>query len=183
MALAKGTNCGFVTVAPTADPDDGALSAAAKALCLQDVSPVGSYKVTAIGWYQARASGGGATPYNAGIYGHDSENDRPGTLLATQQSGQACTADTEGWYAYTGLDIPLVSGTTYWIAVGLGQVGGNANYDGSGSAAGQRRTVTDISGSTLADPHGAPGDDATRLIGVYALVEAAAPTNIVLNIL
>ena len=52
MALVKGTNCGFVTVAPTTDPTGGgATTIDQTSQALKDTSPVGATVITEIGWW------------------------------------------------------------------------------------------------------------------------------------
>ncbi len=71
MALVLGTNCGFVTVAPTSDPT-GTINDVQNtfAYASKFTSPATAIKVTEIGWYCDNATQ--EANFEVGIYDHDS---------------------------------------------------------------------------------------------------------------
>jgi hypothetical protein len=116
MALAYGTNCGFVTTAPTADPGGSAIDQDAFTNALKDTAPVGAITVTEIGWWCDNATE--ESNYEIGLYTHDAVNDRPGTLIAGHSHTNA-KGTTSGWKVASGLNITITAGTIYWLAVQL----------------------------------------------------------------
>lgn len=177
MAVALGTNSGFVSAAPSADPATTDGQVGAYAIAQKDTSPAGTNKVTALGWYQANA-GNSESDYSCGIYSHDAGNDRPNALIATQSSGQSVPVNTEEWLSYTGLNISLTASTTYWIAATAEDVASDCKTDYS--------TTGDMDyksgGPPLPSPWGSSSGSLDRVYSIYALYEAAvgavAPTGV-----
>jgi hypothetical protein len=144
MALVVGTNCGFVSVAPSADPNGTSDLVSGFQLTFKCTSPAGSSNiVTEIGWYQAGSNQ--VSAYNVAIHAHNAVNDRPGAVLATQSSGQSTTVITPGWYKYTGLNIAIEPGTIYWLTVGLPDA--TSNFIDLGVVAGERTGYKNDSGA------------------------------------
>ena len=56
MALVIGTNCGFVTEAPVADPEGSDVRIDILSRAQKHVAPAGATKITEIGWYCGRAT-------------------------------------------------------------------------------------------------------------------------------
>jgi hypothetical protein len=178
MALVKGTNCGFVSAAPSADPNETGSVLDAYQVALKDTAPAGTNHVTAIGFYQSSATNGAAA-YTAGIYSHDAVNTRPNTLLAAQSSGQSTAATTVGWYAYTGLTIDIVDATTYWVGIGMENVAGQNNVDTVASA-GDQYNYDNVGGAPgyLQDPwDGGAAAHFHSLAAIYALYASAVTGN------
>lgn len=166
MAITKGTNAGFVSAAPSADPDG--TGGVIKVRANKDTSPTGSYKVTEIGWYQSLATCE-SEAYEMAIYSHDAVNDKPNAAIGSISTGQT-TGTTAGWKKYTGLSISLTSATSYWIALGCAWTGTYPRMDYVTGYAGVRYATN--AESTLSDPFGTcTGVDETY-IAIYALYES-----------
>jgi hypothetical protein len=174
MALAKGTNCGFVSSSPVADPGGTSGTMDGYDVAFKDVSPSGSYNVTEIGWWQD-ATTTLAAAYECAIYENDATGDggngKANAVSGSIQTGHSITENTAGWYKYTGLSTGLVSDTTYWIAVGVANTG-SATSDYTVSA-GNRYGYKNAAGGVLTDPWGASWIGLGRLIAFYAKYEAA----------
>ena len=82
MELVDGTNCGFVTTAPTSDPTgDDFFNADNNTNAGKYVTPSGAVKVTEIGWYTGTATE--AADFDVGIYTHDSSPNNPKDLVGS----------------------------------------------------------------------------------------------------
>ena len=116
MALVLGTNCGFVTTAPTADPWGSDTYLADKyARALRDVAPSGAIKITEIGWWCDSTTE--ESNFEVGVYSDNSETQQPLNLLAGASQTNA-KGTTSGWKKAT-VNITITEGTTYWIAFQL----------------------------------------------------------------
>lgn len=114
MALVKGTNCGFVTVAPTNDPEGGSpCGIDTFSSAIRDVAPAGAIKVTEIGWYDNTA-GTEEANFEVGIY-DDTGNDEPENRIGVDATNAKGTS--AGWHKVTGLNIDITASSTYWIAI------------------------------------------------------------------
>ena len=170
MALAKGTNCGFVTASPEGDPGGSGVPAnSGEAFAGRFTSPAGNNIITELGWWQGGSDTSEAVNYNMGIY--DNDEGEPGSLITTQETGNLTTALTAMWCKYTGLSIAILPETVYWIAVGIGVQGSGANYFDTQWDAGELYRYEDIEDYTLSDPFVVDGGP-TMLLGVYAKYEA-----------
>jgi len=177
MVLTKGTNCGFVTSSPSADPTDTASIIDTKSYGIKD-SPSSSGNVTEIGWYCDNATQ--AADFQVGIYEHDAGSDVPGAAISIDTSGAKGT--TAGWKKVTGLSIAVTSGTTYWICVQVDNTVTQTNMNLNLTSSGNRYSWMN-SQTELADPWSSDGAQDNRIIGIYAKVEAAGGgTNMQTNI-
>jgi len=114
MALVKGTNCGFVTEAPTTDPGAATYTTTdGWVYGNKFTSPAGATKVIEIGWWSTQISN--EANFEVGIYTHDSDNDKPLNLLPGS-SGNKAKGTSAGWKVATGLDITIEPEKIYWIA-------------------------------------------------------------------
>lgn len=169
MALVKGTNCGFVAVAPVADPGSTGTICDSKVAAQKDVAPVGAILVTEIGWWCDSATE--EANYEVGIYSHDAGNDKPNVLLAgadrTNAKGLAA-----GWKVVTGLNIIIAAGITYWIAEQLDNTA-TTTRGVFQAATGEKYNIK--YGLTLPDPFGFKAERNNNLFGVYALWSTAGP--------
>jgi len=168
MALVLGTNCGFVTVAPTDDPegsDTRYVSGNARALKI--IAPTGATKITEIGWWH------NSNPYNAnfevGLYSHNSEDDEPEERLWVDNTNAKGT--TEEWKRVTGLDIPITAGTTYWLALQVDTATTSSSTDYKADV-GERYAYLS-SQSSLPNPWGTSTSFVAGLLAFYAVVEIA----------
>jgi len=110
MALVKGVNCGFVTVAPTTDPGGYQYAQDTRALAVRDVAPTGVLKVVEIGWWCDNATEAANT--EVGIYSHDAGNNKPLNLLGSVDFAKGITL---GWKK-AAVDISITGGVIYWMA-------------------------------------------------------------------
>ena len=125
MTLIEGVNCGFVSVAPTEDPDGGTstdidwVSRAMKAETSTDQILI------EIGWYCVNASE--ESDFDIAIYEHDAEDNEPGdSVLMIRDNAKGTTL---GWKRITGLNIELSANTTYWLAVQLDNTATRTDID------------------------------------------------------
>ena len=174
MALTLGTNAGFVTVAPTADPSDGLSNFDTEAKALKDTSPATAIKITEIGWYAWNATQ--EANYEVGIYNVGDNNHEAvvGSLSQTNAKGT-----NKGWKVVTGLDITISPSTIYWLAVQLDDTATASRI--SKTDGGADKVDRKTSQTTLVDPWGVSTSSNSDLVGIYALWEAAG-TNMQINI-
>src|SRR3989304_4494715 len=66
MALVLGTNSGFVTVAPTADPAGSNTTIDGSSVVTKHTTPAGARKITSIGWY--RGAGTNTANFEIALY-------------------------------------------------------------------------------------------------------------------
>lgn len=162
MALSIGTNCGFVSTAPTTDPAGSAGAASDidnKGLVSKYTSPATATKITEVGWYCDTATT--TANFEVGLYAADGTGGIAGTLLYNLDgTAKGTTAD---WKVVTGLNWSISPSTAYWIAVRLGDnaVGGTtSNYAASGGAGYDNKLLylvalpNPFGGGTLADADG-----------------------------
>ena len=176
MALVIGTNCGFVTTAPTSDPT-GSNNAGmdTRAWALKVTAPVTSVVVTEIGWWVGNATE--EANFEVGIYDHNSGNDKPGNLL-TGVSRTNAKGTTSGWKK-SSVNISITAGTTYWIAAQLDNTSTQSTIDYSKGDKGNFDST-----STLLNQWGTDSSGAYR-VAIYAVWSDTAPatgTNMKINI-
>ncbi len=164
MALVLGTNCGFVTTAPTSDPAETAWTISTTAQTLKDTSPAGDNRIIEIGWYCGNATQEADT--EVGIYS-DSGTNHPDDLLASQTFAKGTDA---GWKRVTGLNISISAETIYWLAAQCDTTATATKFDvkASGSDFWEYKT----SQTSLPDPWGS-GTQFAYLNAIYALWEEA----------
>lgn len=167
MALAKGTNCGFVSGAPSADPGASAAATDTYSVALKDTSPVGAVQVTEIGWWCDNATE--AANYQVAIYTHDAGNNRPDAIIGS--ASEAAKGTTAGWKKITGLSIPISPSTIYWIALQLDDTATNTNTDWAASAG--DKFDYKASQTSLPSSWGISDGTYAYLRGTYALVSIA----------
>jgi len=167
MALVKGTNCGFVTVAPSEDPAGGssAVIIDTRARAVKDTTPVGAIKVTEIGWWADNATQ--EADFDVGIYSHDAGSNVPNALIGSSKNNAKGT--DSGWIKKTGLDISITAETIYWIGVQLDNTATQTNIDYEtkvGELAKYKSSQT-----SLPDSWGSSDGGAAALIAAYAVIE------------
>ena len=156
MTVVLGTNAGFVTTAPTADPHSSAAGLTGT-LAIQFTTPSGCTEITEMGTYSA----GGPPTTSAEFAIYEDDTGAPGDMLGTAESFSYTSG--AGWKKVTGLSITVSASTTYWLAL---QTDGQINYDYASTGA----TYAGInSTSTLADPFGTPDSIFTRMVAIYGL--------------
>ena len=161
MALVLGTNCGFVTVAPTTDPEGTTANPAGFVRNFKVTTPNKNIKVTSLGYYQSSASEG---DLNLAIY-------EDGGADATDVVGgvQVGTLGNIEWKVILGLNINLTANTSYYL--GWGATAGQ--YDRTNDGTTDYNSKTDAT-ETLTDPWGTSDGGGTFIAGVYALYEEIA---------
>lgn len=169
MALVLGTNCGFVTSAPLADPLGGTtFTADFFSHFLRTTSPAGTYKVTEIGWWCNTATED--SNFEVGLYAADGAvvPGEAGTRLLVNATNAKGTG--AGWKTVSGLNLPISASTNYWLAFQLDDTTTATFVDGE-TGGGLGRDA--ISGATaLADPAGGGAlVDSDAIVGIYALVQ------------
>ncbi len=178
MALVLGTNCGFVTVAPTSNPSGVNLTIDNNAFTTKDTSPATAAKITEIGWWCDSS-----TPevnFEVGLYAADGVvvPGEAGTRLHVDTTNAKGT--TSGWKRVTGLNWAISASTAYWLAVQLDNTNTtNTNFGPSGG--GGRDKISPA--TSLPNPFGGGGlDDNDGIITIYVVWEAATGTNMQINI-
>lgn len=164
MALVLGTNCGFVTVAPTDDPSGTGFTCDGYALAMGATSPSKHSTITSIGWYASAA--GQNTNFEVGVY---SDNGGvPGDLIYSNRTN--ATGTSTGWLSVSGLDWSVVANTKYWIAVQVDATATAWNCDNASSGG----EGFDLKSSQTTLPSSFDGgalNDADGLLSIYALYE------------
>ncbi len=166
MALVIGTNCGFVTTSPTADPTEGNLSVDESAANVKDTSPSGDNIVTEMGWWCDKATQ--EADFELGVYDHNSGDDEAEALIG--KSSPTAKGTDAGWKVVTGLNISISASTIYWLAIQLDDTATSSTINVGGSG---RRSFK-INQTTLEDPWGTSFNFQPSLLAVYALVETTA---------
>lgn len=178
MALVKGTNCGFLSASPEGDPLGTGLPANfSVAFAGRYTSPAGNNIVTELGFWQGGSDDNESVNYNMGIY--DDDEGEPGSLIVAQVTGNVTTALTAEWCRYTGLSIPILPETIYWIAIGIGDQEHGSNWIDITWDSNELYRYEDIAGYTLSDPFVVEGGP-TMLLGVYAKYEALPAVKLIL---
>jgi len=163
MALTEGTNCGFVTTAPTADPTGtGTRTIDNYKRSTQDTTPSSPLTVTEVGWWCDNATDAGT--FEMGIY-TDSGGAPSDRLYVSTGNAKGTTA---GWKVISGLSWTLEASTTYWIALALTDTTTATNIDyGTGTQYAYQSGET-----TLPDPYGSTSYSSGQCLAIYALLEA-----------
>ena len=178
MALVLGTNCGFVTTAPTSNPSGTAdMGVSNRVVALKVTSGGDALSITSIGWWSDVSNA--ESNYEVGIYDHDSNNDRPKDLLYSVTTNAKGTG--AGWKTSTGLSgWNLDASTIYWIAVQVDKATPETKMDTSADTGEQ----FDWGGATtLTNPWEETSTVSNRIIAVYAVwEEATTGTNTQINI-
>lgn len=168
-ALVFGTSAGFVTTAPTADPEGTNTVVDYSSYALRATSPANAIKITEIGWWCDTASE--AANFEVGIYSDDATfypNTVVGSLSQTNAKGT-----TAGWKKATGLNIEISGNTIYWIAIQLDNTA-TTTYINYASDSGKTYARTDYQ-SSLVDPWFDDGFSLNSIVAIYAVWEAGAP--------
>jgi len=175
MAFTLGTECGFVTAAPTNDPGGAAGSFNRRATGTKDTCPANYTKITEMGFYCATFASG--VNFEIGLYSHDSSSDEPETLLWSDKTNTI----EAGWNVISGLDIAVTPGTVYWLCI-QGDAAANS-YDYS-TCNGARWAYFTSNVDTLPDPTWSGSTElANYAAAIYALVEVGSSgTNCQINI-
>jgi hypothetical protein len=161
VAVVLGTNSGFVTVAPTADPNGTGVTIDGNKAVTKHTSPSNVVRITEIGWY--RASGTNTANWEVGLYA-----DSSGTAGARLFVDATNSTASNGWLTVA-VDWAISDSTAYWLALQMDAHSGSSSVDGeiTGGAG-----IDILAGTTLDDPFGGGAvSDADGMYAIYALVE------------
>ena len=170
-ALVDGTTCGFVTSAPTGNPGgtDG-VNLNARTVANRYTSPSGTNSISEIGWYTIYASE--EANFEVGIYSHDSGNNKPNLLLASNPTNAKGT--TAGWKT-SSISYNISASTIYWIATQCDGTVTNSRLQYT-TDAGYKRDYQD-STTTLSSPWGTSTGTVAQMISIYALYSSSGATS------
>lgn len=139
-ALVLGTNCGFVSEAPTADPNGTDIEAdkGNARTAVKHTTSAGTTTITEVGWYCDNATP--AANFEVGLY-TDEGNNEPETRL--YRSSTAAKGTTSGWKSIA-VDWSVDASTTYWIAFYLQNTtpATNTNRTLTGGVGGANKTYS-----------------------------------------
>lgn len=127
MALALGTNSGFVTVAPTADPAGTGATIDGSSVVTKHTSPANAVKITSIGWY--RESGTNTANWEIALY-----SDLVGVPNARLFVDNTNSTSSNGWLT-TAVDWTITPSTPYWLALQMDAHSGSSGVDSAARAA------------------------------------------------
>jgi hypothetical protein len=163
MAVVLGTNAGFVTVAPTVNPEGSTHGQDGAARALKHTTPADISKITQMGWYHGNISND--SNYELGLYAHDAGTNLPGALLYSTVA--TLTGAAEGWKTRT-VNWDVNANTIYWLAVQLDAVPETSDIDYA--VTGGENSI-DVGITTLQNPWVSDGT-APYIEALYAVVEA-----------
>ena len=167
MALVTGTNCGFVTASPGADPGGGDTGVDGTCRAFQDTTPAGINTVTEIGFWADNTVA--ARDFDVAIYAENAGS--PGAVVGAITTHS--TAGAGGQWITATVSIPVSAATTYWIGVQWDDEAGLLSYN---FTIGGALTAYRSGGQTaLLDPFQEQGQEG-NLVTVYAKVENVTTT-------
>jgi len=162
MAVILGTNAGFVTVAPVADPNGADGTCDNYSTAQKDTSPATALKITEVGWWCDAATE--ESNFEVGLYSHNAGSNKPATRLYVDDTNAKGTGT--GWLRVT-VDWTIDPDTIYWIAVQLDNTATASKINQEGAPSIQASVN---SGDTaLPVTWGAGSTQITYLKSIYAL--------------
>ena len=168
MAVVKGTNAGFVTEAPIADPSGSNTTIDRWSYAVKDTSPAVLTKITEVGWYCNEATE--EANFEIALYAHDAGDDKPAAQLYVSSTNAKGT--DSGWKSVV-VDWTIVPETTYWIAVQLDNTATATATNNSASTPGYRYSYKIAGDASLTNPWPADSVEQDNYIqSIYALVES-----------
>ena len=168
MALTVGTNVGFVTTAPTADPAGTAVTSDGSSFVVKDTSPARALIIKEIGWY--KASGSTSSNFQVGLYAANGATvpGEAGTRLYV--SSDSASGTSAGWKVISDLNWAINGSTAYWI--GVQQDAHTLSSQIDSATSGGAGIDTRTSQTALANPYGGGAlSDADGMYAIYALYE------------
>jgi len=162
MAVVLGTSSGFVTVAPTADPNGGVnFTIDDAAIVTKHTTPSGVGKITEVGWY--RGAGTNTANWEIGLYSDNAGV--PDVLLQVEATN---SSSSTGWLTRT-VNWAISPSTAYWLAVQMDAHTGSSTLDGEASGGVGRDTISPS--TTLNNPFGGGAiGNAAGMAAIYGLV-------------
>ena len=176
MALAIGTNSGFVTVAPTTDPAASNFAVDTRANVMRDTSSATAARITEVGWWCDTATE--EANFEIALYDSNGSNQAGDIIHSSTTNAKGTTA---GWKTVA-VDWAIDASTDYWLGLQLDDTATttNLNYSSSGGAGWD---FID-SQTSLPDPFGGGSVFFNfGMIGLYAVWDtgAAEGTNMQIN--
>lgn len=172
-ALVDGTNCGFVTTAPTADPAATAFGNVDNQARAGKFTAPATGTVTEIGWWVDNATE--EANYECGLYTDDGGGATSVAVDLIDASRTNAKGTSGGLWKSCTVSIAITSGTIYWIAIQLDDTATQTNTNG---ATGGGRRGRDGAQTTLQATWGEDGA-ADNLVAFYAVyTEAGAARRI-----
>jgi hypothetical protein len=178
MALSVGTNCGFVSVAPTADPEGGSTVVVDNgAFVVRFTSPADATNITSMGWWCNGASE--EANFEVGLYASDGAvvPGEAGTRL--QVSATNAKGTDAGWKVVTGLNWTISPSTVYWLAAQVDNTATPTSTDRE-TIVGESYDILD-SLTTLPDPFGDGTASIDQVRAIYAVCGLATTTGVAIN--
>lgn len=167
MALAIGTNVGFVSSAPVADPAGNNFAADNRCLAVKDTSPAGSNKITEMGVWIDNATQ--AADIVFALYSDAGANEPE---LRQQVTGTVAKGTGGGlWVTVTGLSWTLTASTAYWLAIGMTDTATQTNTNNA-TASGSGYAGLTTATSPPADWGTSSVTDTDGMIAIYAKYQA-----------
>lgn len=148
-ALAKGTNCGFVAVAPTVDPAGADTIIDTWSKAFKDVAPAGATAITSIIWWCDTASE--EANFEVGLYSHNVVDDEPEELLQVERTN---AKGTDAGFKVVAVNWPVTGGVTYWPAVQLDDTTTITNSNLTASTGDRYSKIQGTGITTLPNPWG-----------------------------
>lgn len=162
MAVVLGTNSGFVTVAPSADPAGTGVTIDGSSVVTKHTSPSNAVRITSIGWY--RESGTNTANWEIALY-----SDVAGVPVTRLFVDNTNSTSSNGWLV-TAVDWAISPSTAYWLALQMDAHSGSSGVDSAASGGAGSDILT--SQTTLNDPYGGGVlADSDGMYAIYALVE------------
>jgi len=172
MGLVKGTNCGFVTEAPTGDPVESSQVMDTTSRALKDTSPAGAGRITEIGWYCENATE--ESNFEVGLYSDNAGV--PQTRLYVDNTNAKGTG--LGWKTVS-VDWEISAETIYWIAVQLDDTASPTNIDRLSSVGDAQSYM--LTQTSLVTPW-VSGGVLAYLYAIYAVYEEAADDTAIMTL-
>lgn len=169
MAIADGTNAGFVTVRPTSDPAGSTYQIDTRAEACKFTSPSGNNTLLEIGWYCDNATE--EANFEVAIYSDDSANTLPLNILASNKTN---VKGTDAGWKYATVNYVLSASTVYWLAVQLDDTATNSNLNVTSNASYRHPVKSGV--ATLPDPwaNTTTNNNIVAIYGLYTVNSASA---------
>jgi hypothetical protein len=160
VAVVLGTNSGFVTVAPTADPAGTNTVIDGSSVVTKDTSPATAGKIIEIGWY--RGSGTNTANFEVALYAESA-----GVAATRLFVDNTNSSSVQGWITVP-VNWPVAASTAYWLGLQMDAHSSSSNVDTAASGGAGSDVLT--TQTTLNDPYGGGAvADADGMYAIYAL--------------
>jgi hypothetical protein len=165
MALVEGTNCGFVTVAPTEDPGETNNMIDTQSKAGKFTAPT-SGTIIEIGWWCDNATQ--ESNFEVGVYDDDGAGATsfPVNLDTVTVNRTNAKGTTAGWKKAT-VSIPITNGTIYWITAQVDDT--STDTQTNVSASGGRRSSNGTTGAATLATTWASSAVANNILAIYAV--------------